>query len=245
MLAFGLWLVAPHGHPARTRPAAARTRRRPGRSGGAADPGQGRRGGQCRGRAPAGGAGPARRGACPAGRAGHEPAGRRAPDPGQPAGRSRAGGRGQASLIQGSHRAAQLVRGIYPRCWPTAAWARRSGHWPSTHRCAPRPTSSCPGGSTRRSIPRATSPSPRRSPTRSSTPAPAAPRSGSGMPAACYGSRLPTTAAAAARGGGLAGIERGLGTFDGILAVSSPPGGPTMIVMKIPCAMSSPRTRSS
>jgi len=48
-----------------------------------------------------------------------------------------------------------------------------------------------------------------------------------------------------ARGGGLAGIERRLGTFDGILAVSSPPGGPTMIVMEVPCALSSPWTRSS
>jgi signal transduction histidine kinase len=47
-----------------------------------------------------------------------------------------------------------------------------------------------------------------------------------------------------ARGGGLAGIERRLGTFDGILAVSSPPGGPTMIVMEVPCALSSPRTSS-
>ena len=37
-----------------------------------------------------------------------------------------------------------------------------------------------------------------------------------------------------ARGGGLAGIERRLGSFDGILAVSSPPGGPTMIVMEVP-----------
>jgi signal transduction histidine kinase len=48
-----------------------------------------------------------------------------------------------------------------------------------------------------------------------------------------------------ADGGGLAGIERRLGTFDGILAVSSPPGGPTMIVMEVPCALSSPRTSSS
>jgi signal transduction histidine kinase len=48
-----------------------------------------------------------------------------------------------------------------------------------------------------------------------------------------------------ARGSGLAGIERRLGTFDGILAVSSPPGGPTMIVMEVPCALSSPRTSSS
>jgi signal transduction histidine kinase len=47
-----------------------------------------------------------------------------------------------------------------------------------------------------------------------------------------------------ARGTGLAGIERRLGTFDGILAVSSPPGGPTMIIMEVPCALSSPRTSS-
>jgi signal transduction histidine kinase len=48
-----------------------------------------------------------------------------------------------------------------------------------------------------------------------------------------------------ARGSGLAGIERRLGTFDGILAMSSPPGGPTMIVMEVPCALSSPRICSS
>ena len=47
-----------------------------------------------------------------------------------------------------------------------------------------------------------------------------------------------------ARGTGMAGVERRLGTFDGILAVSSPPGGPTMIIMEIPCALSSPRTSS-
>jgi hypothetical protein len=46
------------------------------------------------------------------------------------------------------------------------------------------------------------------------------------------------------RGTGLAGIERRLGTFDGILAVSSPPGGPTMTIMEVPCALSSPRTSS-
>src|SRR6516164_4099728 len=48
-----------------------------------------------------------------------------------------------------------------------------------------------------------------------------------------------------ARGTGLLGVERRLGTFDGILAVSSPPGGPTMIVMEVPCALSSPKTSSS
>jgi signal transduction histidine kinase len=45
-----------------------------------------------------------------------------------------------------------------------------------------------------------------------------------------------------ARGTGLQGVERRLGTFDGILAVSSPPGGPTMIVMEVPCTLSAPET---
>ncbi|MEU1056630.1 sensor domain-containing protein [Streptomyces sp. NPDC005876] len=39
-------------------------------------------------------------------------------------------------------------------------------------------------------------------------------------------------------GSGLAGIERRLGTFDGVLAVGSPAGGPTMVTMEIPCALS-------
>jgi len=47
-----------------------------------------------------------------------------------------------------------------------------------------------------------------------------------------------------ARGTGLQGVERRLGPFDGILAVSSPPGGPTMIVMEVPCVLSSPKTSS-
>ncbi|MFL4948357.1 sensor histidine kinase [Streptomyces sp. MMS24-I31] len=38
-----------------------------------------------------------------------------------------------------------------------------------------------------------------------------------------------------ARGTGLAGVERRLAAFDGILAVSSPPGGPTIVVMEVPC----------
>jgi signal transduction histidine kinase len=38
-----------------------------------------------------------------------------------------------------------------------------------------------------------------------------------------------------AKGTGMTGIERRLGRFDGILAVSSPPGGPTMVTMEIPC----------
>jgi signal transduction histidine kinase len=47
------------------------------------------------------------------------------------------------------------------------------------------------------------------------------------------------------QGTGLRGVERRLATFDGILAVSSPPGGPTMIVMEVPCALLSPKTSSS
>jgi signal transduction histidine kinase len=46
-------------------------------------------------------------------------------------------------------------------------------------------------------------------------------------------------------GSGLAGVERRLATFDGILVVSSPIGGPTIIVMEVPCALSSPKTSSS
>ncbi|PSM41259.1 sensor histidine kinase [Streptomyces dioscori] len=39
-------------------------------------------------------------------------------------------------------------------------------------------------------------------------------------------------------GSGLSGVERRLGTFDGVLAVSSPAGGPTMVTMEIPCESS-------
>jgi signal transduction histidine kinase len=42
----------------------------------------------------------------------------------------------------------------------------------------------------------------------------------------------------ASRGTGLAGVERRLATFDGILAVSSPLGGPTIVVLEVPCALS-------
>ena len=42
-------------------------------------------------------------------------------------------------------------------------------------------------------------------------------------------------------GTGLRGIERRLGTFDGVLALSSPAGGPTIVTMELPCALSAPR----
>ncbi|MEV6111735.1 sensor domain-containing protein [Streptomyces sp. NPDC052109] len=44
--------------------------------------------------------------------------------------------------------------------------------------------------------------------------------------------------AAVGAGSGLAGVERRLGTFDGVLALSSPAGGPTLVTMEIPCALS-------
>jgi signal transduction histidine kinase len=47
-----------------------------------------------------------------------------------------------------------------------------------------------------------------------------------------------------ARGTGLRGIERRLASFDGVVAISSPPGGPTAVTMEIPCALSSPKTSS-
>jgi signal transduction histidine kinase len=47
-----------------------------------------------------------------------------------------------------------------------------------------------------------------------------------------------------AAGTGLGGIERRLAAFDGVLAVSSPPGGPTAVTMEIPCALSFAKTSS-
>jgi signal transduction histidine kinase len=46
------------------------------------------------------------------------------------------------------------------------------------------------------------------------------------------------------RGTGLRGIERRLAAFDGVLALSSPPGGPTVVQLEIPCELSSPKTSS-
>jgi glucose-6-phosphate-specific signal transduction histidine kinase len=47
------------------------------------------------------------------------------------------------------------------------------------------------------------------------------------------------------RGTGLRGIERRLGTFDGTLTLSSPPGGPTVATLELPCVLSSPKTSTS
>jgi len=51
--------------------------------------------------------------------------------------------------------------------------------------------------------------------------------------------------AEADRGSGLHGLRRRLGTFDGILELSSPRGGPTVLTMEIPCALFSPKTSTS
>ncbi|WP_240796242.1 sensor domain-containing protein [Streptomyces sp. RFCAC02] len=45
-------------------------------------------------------------------------------------------------------------------------------------------------------------------------------------------------------GSGLRGLERRLGAFDGLLALSSPEGGPTMVTIEIPAAPAGPGGRS-
>ncbi|SEK88424.1 sensor histidine kinase [Streptacidiphilus jiangxiensis] len=49
------------------------------------------------------------------------------------------------------------------------------------------------------------------------------------------GGAAPAAPADPTAGSGLAGVERRLAAFDGILAISSPPGGPTIVVMEVPC----------
>jgi len=51
--------------------------------------------------------------------------------------------------------------------------------------------------------------------------------------------------AAAGAGTGLPGIAKRLSAFDGTMSVTSPVGGPTRIILEVPCALSSQRTRPS
>ena len=46
-------------------------------------------------------------------------------------------------------------------------------------------------------------------------------------------------------GSGLTGITRRLDAFDGTMSITSPPGGPTIVTLEIPCALSSPKTLPS
>ena len=59
----------------------------------------------------------------------------------------------------------------------------------------------------------------------------------------------PTGARAVARangsGTGIAGVARRLAAFDGTMTVSSPTGGPTVVTLEVPCALSSPKTTPS
>ena len=48
-----------------------------------------------------------------------------------------------------------------------------------------------------------------------------------------------------AAGTGMRGVMRRLAAFDGTMRVSSPPGGPTLVTLEVPCALSSPRTMPS
>ncbi len=43
------------------------------------------------------------------------------------------------------------------------------------------------------------------------------------------------------QGAGLAGVARRLAAFDGTMTVSSPPGGPTIVTMEVPCDPTTPR----
>jgi len=47
------------------------------------------------------------------------------------------------------------------------------------------------------------------------------------------------------RGTGLVGVARRLAVFDGTIRVHSPAGGPTEVIMELPCELSSPKTSSS
>lgn len=64
--------------------------------------------------------------------------------------------------------------------------------------------------------------------------------------------RLVTTVTDNGQGGaqptpesGLAGIARRLDSFDGTMNITSPHGGPTIVTLEIPCALSSPKTLPS
>jgi signal transduction histidine kinase len=46
-------------------------------------------------------------------------------------------------------------------------------------------------------------------------------------------------------GTGMLGVMRRLTAFDGTMSVSSPAGGPTLVTLEVPCALSSPKTTRS
>ena len=46
-------------------------------------------------------------------------------------------------------------------------------------------------------------------------------------------------------GTGMRGVMRRLAAFDGTMRVSSPRGGPTLVTLEVPCALSSPKTTPS
>ena len=48
-----------------------------------------------------------------------------------------------------------------------------------------------------------------------------------------------------AAGTGMLGVMRRLAAFDGTMRVSSPTGGPTLVTLEVPCALSSPKTTPS
>ena len=133
------------------------------------------------------------------------------------------------------------------RCWPTAAWPKPSGRWRWTRRCGSISPANCGAGRPRRWSRPPTSRSASCWPMCPSTRTPPRPGSTCGTTARCCGSGSPTTGAAARirpAAPGCAASSAALAAFDGVLAISSPPGGPTVVNMEIPCALSSPKTTS-
>ena len=66
--------------------------------------------------------------------------------------------------------------------------------------------------------------------------------------AACSASSSATTGDGGAdpdAGTGMRGVMRRLAAFDGTMRVSSPDGGPTIVTLEVPCALSSPKTTPS
>ena len=168
----------------------------------------------------------------------------------QPRGRPRAGRRGQGEPR--SRRwpsCATWSAASTRRCWPTAAWATRSGRWPWTrplpirrgHRPArparPRRSSRPPTSRSAELLANAAKHAARQ----------AGPGSTSGTPTGCSRierhrrrprRRRPAAGAPGWRHRAAAGYLRRHPGAD------SPPGGPTIVTMELPCALSSPKTSS-
>ena len=142
-------------------------------------------------------------------------------------------------LVAAAHRGARRPS---PNCvtWPaastprysTAASASRSPPSPRGATCPSRSSWTCPSGRRPRSRPSPTSVPPSCWARRQAQRRPACHAGGRPLPLACYGSGSRTTAPAAPASRPAAawpGCAERVGTVDGGLQISSPPGGPTVV----------------